>query len=194
MLDDCLAAYRWAWNNADKLGADQSRAFVIGGSAGGGLALTVTDQLIKAGEKNKVQGIVAMVPITAHPSSIPSKYASQYTAWKENGNGAPVVDWGTLTTMYETAGADPHDEKTFVTLSQGLKDFPPTYICTCGKDPLRDDGKVLEMMLKEEGVRTKSDFYEGMPHYWWLFPGVKGADKFFENLVGACKWVVGGGK
>lgn len=135
-----------------------------------------------------------MVPVTAHPSSVPSKYASHYTAYKDNATDVPVIDWSTLETFYSTAGADPNDEKTFVTLSKGLQDFPPTYICTCGKDPLRDDGKVLEMMLKDEGIRTKSDFHEGMPHHWWMFPGIRGADRFFGNLVEGCKWIVAGGK
>jgi versiconal hemiacetal acetate esterase len=52
--------------------------------------------------------------------------------------------------FFEKAGTDYNDEKVFVTLSKDLGSFPPTYICTCGKDPLRDDGKVLEMMLKDE--------------------------------------------
>jgi len=194
MLDDCVTAYKWAWHNADKLGADQSRAIVMGSSAGGGLALTVADQVIKAGKRDHVQGIVAIVPVTAHPSSVPSKYASHYTAHKDNAHGVPVIDWRTMETFYQAASADPNDEKTFVTLSKELKEFPPTYICYCGKDPLRDDGKVLEMMLKDEGVTTKSDYYDGLPHYWWMFPGIRNADKFFGNLLEGVKWVVGGGK
>ncbi|KUJ11116.1 alpha/beta-hydrolase [Mollisia scopiformis] len=194
MLDDCLTAYRWARKNAADIGADQSHTISIGASAGGGLALTVADQLIKSGNKDHVQGIVAIVPVAAHPSSVPSKYASHYTAHKDNASGVPIIDWGSMETFYKTAAADPQDEKTFVTLSKNLKDFPPTYICTCGKDPLRDDGKVLEMMLKEEGVKTKSDFYEGVPHYWWMFPGMRNADKFFGNLIEGTKWVLGGGK
>jgi len=79
-------------------------------------------------------------------------------------------------------------------LSKDLKSFPPTYLCYCGKDPLRDDAKVLEMMLKEEGVKTKSDFYEGVPHYWWMFPGIRNAGLFYGNLIQGCKWAVGGGK
>lgn len=194
MLDDCITAYKWAYQNADKLGADQSNVLLIGGSAGGGLALTLADQIIKSGSKSQVKGIIAIVPVAAHPSSIPQKYSSYYTAHKDNATGVPVIDWDTMETFYSAAAADPNDEKTFVTLSKGLGDFPPTYVCYCGKDPLRDDGKVLEMMLKDEGVKVKSDFYDGMPHYWWMFPGIKGADRFFENLLAGCQWALGGGK
>ncbi|TVY78308.1 Versiconal hemiacetal acetate esterase, partial [Lachnellula suecica] len=161
MLEDSLAAYKWGWQNAEKLGGNQSKVFAIGGSAGGGLALTVTDQLIKSGLRSHVQGIVALCPITAHPSSIPSAYASQYTSYVENGSGVPLIDAASLTTFFEAAGVDYHDEKVFVTLSKRLGEFPPTYITTCGKDPLRDDGRVLEAMLRREGARTMSDVYEG---------------------------------
>lgn len=78
-----------------------------------------------------------------------------------------------------------------VTLSNQLDKFPPTYIATCGKDPLRDDGKVLEMMLKDKGVKTKSDFYDGMPHYFWVFPGIKRGEEFLMNVCEGVKFVLG---
>jgi len=58
MLEDCVTAYKWAYQNASKLGADPSSAIAVGASAGGGLALTVTDRLIKSGLKSHVTGIV----------------------------------------------------------------------------------------------------------------------------------------
>lgn len=131
-----------------------------------------------------------MVPVTAHPTSVPAEYKSHYTAYTENGSGVPIIDAESMQIFFETAGADPHDEKTFVTLSRDLGRFPPTYIATCGKDPLRDDGKVLEMMLKKEGVKTKSDFYAGVPHYFWLFPGIQGGEEFLGNVVKGAQWVL----
>ena len=162
----------------------------MGASAGGGLALTVADQAIKVGQGSHIQGIVAMVPVTAHPSSIPSEYASQYKAYEENGSGVPVIDASTMKTFFEAVNADYKDEKTFVTLSKDLSKFPPTYVCTCGKDPLRDDGRVLEEMLKKEGVKTKSDKYEGLPHYFWMMPGIPGGEAFLANVVKGAQWVL----
>jgi versiconal hemiacetal acetate esterase len=131
-----------------------------------------------------------MVPVTAHPSSIPSAYKSHYTAYSDNATGVPIIDADTMRIFFETAGADYNDEKVFVTLSKDLDKFPPTYIATCGKDPLRDDGKVLEIMLKENGVKTKSDFYPGVPHYFWLFPGITGGEEFLMNVVKGVQWVL----
>jgi versiconal hemiacetal acetate esterase len=130
-----------------------------------------------------------MVPVTAHPTSVPAEYASQYTAYQENGYGAPVIDAASMKTFFEAVNADYEDEKTFITLSKDLGKFPPTYIATCGKDPLRDDGRVLEAMLKE-GVKTKSDLYEGLPHYFWMMPGIQGGEQFLANVVKGAQWVL----
>ena len=75
--------------------------------------------------------------------------------------------------------------------SENHKNFPPTYIAICEADPLRDDGKVMEECLKKAGVPVKSDYYEGLPHYFWIFPSVAEGQQFVGNLIGGCKWVVG---
>lgn len=129
-----------------------------------------------------------MIPITAHPTSIPAEFKSQYTSYIENATGVPITSGNTMQTFFEAAGADCYDEKTFVTLSKNLADFPPTYICTCGKDPLRDDGKVLEAMLAKAGVKTKSDFYAGFPHNFWIFPGLKRSGEFLTDVVKGIQW------
>lgn len=88
-------------NNVDKLNGDITRVFAIGGSAGGSLALCVTDQLIKAGQKELVKGVVAMAPVAAHPESIPKEYASEYTAYEENATGVPVIDADSMRIFFE---------------------------------------------------------------------------------------------
>jgi versiconal hemiacetal acetate esterase len=208
MLEDSLTAFKWVchppylltsfyanteavqvYANAETLGGTKSRIFTAGTSAGGSLALLVTDALIQEGKNSHVKGVITAVPITAHPLSIPEEYKSQYTSYERNGSGVPVADASTLNTFFEAAGCKYDDPMTFVTLSQNLSQFPPTYISTCGKDPLRDDGRVLEAMLKREGVKTKSDNYIGQPHCFWLFPNVNG-EEFLANVVKGAQWVV----
>ena len=38
------------------------------------------------------------------------------------------------------------------------------------KDCFWDDGVVLDMVLKEQGVKGKLDYYPGLPHYFHAFP------------------------
>jgi versiconal hemiacetal acetate esterase len=106
--------------------------------------------------------------------------------------GVPVIDKESMDFFFTAAGADPKDPNIFVALNtENHKNFPPTYIATCEADLLRDDGKVMEECLKKAGVPVKSDHYEGLPHYFWIFPGVTEGQQFVGNLIGGCKWVVG---
>jgi len=86
MIEDSVAATKWAHENAASLGADPDKIFTIGGSAGGGLALMIANECAKKGE-DTVKGIVAIVPVALHPKTVPEKYKSMYTAYKENAKG-----------------------------------------------------------------------------------------------------------
>ncbi|KAG9234343.1 Alpha/Beta hydrolase protein [Amylocarpus encephaloides] len=192
-LDDSMKAYHWVLKNASTLNALPNKIFTIGASAGGGLALGVADQLIKSGSRSKICGVVGLVPVTAHPSNVPEKYKSIYNSYEENKTDVPIIDADSMATFFQASAVDFKDEKAFVVLSKDLKEFPPVYIATCGKDPLRDDGVVLEAMLNDLGVPTKRDHYEGEPHYFWLFPGIQGGVEFLENVAKGAQWVLGAG-
>lgn len=53
--------------------------------------------------------------------------------------------------LIEAVNANPKDSDIFTALSPNHKYFPPTYICTCGADPLRDDGTVIGHALTKAG-------------------------------------------
>lgn len=145
--------------------------------------MTVADQLVKGQLRKHICGVVALVPVTTHPTNPPAELKSLYNSYTENGTGVPIIDYQSMQTFFTHADIQPDDEKTFVTLSKNLADFPPVYIATCGKDPLRDDGLVLEVMLGERGVRVHRDHHEGFPHYFWLFPSIPGGEVVLEKAV-----------
>jgi versiconal hemiacetal acetate esterase len=165
--------------------------YTVGTSAGGGIALAVANHLIKAGKRSSIKGIAAFVPVTVHPSyGVPSKYKEKYTSYKENATGVPLIDAGTMDTFFKSVDCKPDCAITFALLSDVLAEFPKTYIATCGKDPLRDDGAVLELMLKEAGATAKRDHYPGFPHVFWILPGMETAAKFLDNAVQGIKYVL----
>ena len=161
-----------------------------GGSAGGGLALAVADNLIKGGKRDHIQGVVCMTPVAAHPDSVPAEYKHLYKAFTENARGVPIIDGESVEVFFKAVDAKADDVSTFTTLSKVLDQFPPTYIATCGKDPLRDDGTVMEAMLKDKGVKTKLDHYPGFPHYFWIFPSVERGQTFMGNVLQGIQWVL----
>ena len=164
--------------------------YTIGGSAGGGLALQVANQIVQDPKlKPGLKGIAAMVPLTTHWDNVPEKYKSKYTAIEDNAKDVPVIDKESMQDFYKLTAVDPKDSTCFTILSDKLGDFPPVYVTTCEYDPLRDDGTILLEALKEKGVQTKHDYYEGFPHYFWIFPPVPEAQEYVGNLIGGIEWL-----
>lgn len=161
-------------DNASKINGDPNKIYTIGGSAGGGLAFQVANQVLRDDKlKKTLKGIIALVPLTVHPDNVPEKYKSQYTAFEDNAKDVPVIDRESMEIFYKHAGADPKDSSLFTLLATDKHaEFPPTYFASCEFDPLRDDSKVMEQALKEAGVPTKHDYWPGFPHYFWIFPPV----------------------
>lgn len=192
-LTDSLNVLKWARKNASSYGGDDSKFFTIGGSAGGGLALSVASRLVSnPSTKSFIRGIVAIVPLTLHPENVPAEYAADYKAYTENASNVPIIDKESMQQFYEYTGVDPADKSYFTLLDKdNLKNFPPTYICTCEFDPLRDDGQVLAKTLAANGVSVKTDYYEGFPHYFWIFPQVPEGQEFMMNTIQGVKWVLG---
>ncbi len=103
----------------------------------------------------------------------------------------PIIDGESMEVIEAAVGLDPQNSDHYVGLSKHLEKFPPTYVAVCGKDPLRDDGVVLEKMLREKGVKTKIDMYERLPHYFWIFPSIPEGQKFMANMLQGVKFVLG---
>jgi versiconal hemiacetal acetate esterase len=59
------------------------------------------------------------------------------------------------------------------------------------KDCFRDDGVVLDLVLSEQGVRCKLDYYEGLPHYFHMFPQLEVAREMIAKAVQGPRFVLG---
>jgi len=190
-LDECMKVYRWAGANASSFKGDANKMYTIGGSAGGGLALSIANQVIRDPKlKPSLKGIAAQVPCTTHPDNIPSKWASKHTSYVDNAENTPVIDKESMDIFYKYLEAKPDDASAFTILAEDKHaEFPPTYFTSCEFDPLRDDGKCMELALKEAGVPTKLDYYPGMPHYFWIFPPVPEGQTYLGNLIAGIEWL-----
>ncbi len=74
----------------------------------------------------------------------------------------------------------------------GHKAFPPTHFQVCGLDPVRDDRFIFEEVLRTEcNVRTKLDFYPGVPHAFNAgFPDLEFSKKFVNDAVAGFSWLL----
>jgi versiconal hemiacetal acetate esterase len=73
---------------------------IIGGSAGGNLAIGSALKLIDEGRGASISGVVALVPITVHPDVVPENLKHLHTACEENAEltinsrSAMLAFWG----------------------------------------------------------------------------------------------------
>ncbi|ETN39972.1 uncharacterized protein HMPREF1541_06199 [Cyphellophora europaea CBS 101466] len=193
-LEDMANALRWAYGNASVFGGDRSKLFTIGTSAGGGLALAISRMTLLGQSslpKDAVKGVVALAPVTMYPAKVPKKWAHRYLSYFENGEDVPIINRSAIDELFTAAVVREAGEKFFVGLDESThRLFPPTYIVTCGVDPLRDDGAILAESFKFNGVKVKYDTYEGLPHMFWMFPSLPETSAFMSKLLDGVNYVL----
>ena len=163
-LEDCLAATRWAYENASSLGCDASRMVVCGDSAGGNLATLVAQH---SGVKLKMQLLI-------YPATDARCITESY---RRNALGylltAPAMQWfyGHYLSGAGSSGSIPSrgsitDPLVSPLLASDavLAKMPPTFIITAEYDPLCDEGEQYAQKLNSLGVPTTCIRYCGQIH------------------------------
>lgn len=168
-LQDCKNAVRWLRVNADRLHIDPERIGVIGGSAGGHLALMLAytagrgeldPQPLYPGVSDRVSACVNMYGI-----------ANLATRQGTDKNGAPNGIAEGKTQLFPESLADaPEKWKQASPVSHIGKGCPPTLILHGTADTTvdRDQSKELAKALKTAGVESKLIMVEGANHAWPL--------------------------
>lgn len=79
-----------AYDNAEKLGGDQSKLFAWGCSAGGTLSCGLAKRLGEKGQQEKLKGIMNLAGGTMHPENVPDRLKDKYKAVYENATDVPI--------------------------------------------------------------------------------------------------------
>lgn len=163
--EDCYAATRWAVENARALGADPARVAVGGDSAGGNLA-AVTALLARERGAPALCFQLLVYPVTDHDFERPS--------YRENGEGYFLQrrDMQWFWDHYEPS-RDERDAFTAAPLrARDLSGLPPAHVITAEYDPLRDEGEAYAARLREAGVPTSLERYDGQIHGFFSMAAV----------------------
>jgi acetyl esterase/lipase len=196
---DCWAGLVWAANNANKLGADLNKGFVLGGvSAGGAITAALAQKaLTHGGLPAPLTGLWLSVPTVLDEGvfergQVDAKYKDVWFSYEQNAD-APILD---KTAMDAFVGAYQHDMRdplaTPFAVDNAHTGMPKSYVQVCGMDPLRDDGLIYERVLKEHGVETRLDVYPGLPHASWGFlPMLKSTEKIQGDIMKGFGWLLG---
>ncbi len=149
-LEDAYAAFTWAHEHADELGAIPGHVAVGGDSAGGNLAAAVC-QLAR----NEAQNEPGPAPVfqwliyprtdfTAQTRSL-SLFARGFLLTKRD------IDWFHAQYL-RGSGIDPADPRISPLLAESLSGLAPALIAVAGFDPLRDEGESYAAALRAAGT------------------------------------------
>jgi acetyl esterase len=156
-VDDCIAATRFAFAQADALGIDAARIAVGGDSAGGNLAAVVCIALHQAGEALPAFQLL-IYPATDMRAVAPSHVT--------NGQGYLLTaeSIAYYRGHYIADEAQWADWRASPLLAASLVGLPPALVLTAGFDPLRDEGRQYADALSAAGVFAQYVCFERQIH------------------------------
>ncbi|MEQ8899251.1 MAG: alpha/beta hydrolase [Roseovarius sp.] len=156
-VEDALAVYAAV--------QDRTGGVVLGGdSAGGGLALAVLGELVRAGGKLPL-GVFALSPLTDMTfsgESVAANAASDVVL--------PRSRVAEIAEMY-LAGAEARDPRASP-LTADFTGGPPVWLCAGDTEILLDDTRRMAARLKAQGVAVDLRIAHDLPHVWPIFQGV----------------------
>ena len=156
-LADVLAAWQCCTEDGRDLGLDPQRIAVAGDSAGGALAL----MLARARPEVPPEALGLVYPLVR---MAPSTRSRQELVDYQVGLDRGLLDW--FGTYMRTDDFD--------LLDDDLRSYPPTWLLTCGFDPLLDEGVELYEALKAADVpvrhHSSPDLFHGIITLAGVFP------------------------
>ncbi|TVY24707.1 AB hydrolase superfamily protein [Lachnellula hyalina] len=190
-INDAYDALKWTAANFEELGGNPKKGFLAGGISAGANFGAVVSHLYRDDKLSPpLTGAYLSIPPCIAPDLVPAKYKDVYLSREQN-KEAPRLNKDSMDFFNKMYNADPNSPLAAPSLFETHRGLPPTYFQICGLDPLRDEAIIYEDILKEEGVKTKVDFYPGLPHAFWSWlPEAGFSKKYQEDCTRALKWLL----
>ena len=152
---DCFAAAKWVFANATSLGIDVNKIGIYGGSAGGGLTISVALKARDEGGPN-FKFMVPIYPMIDHRNeSHSSKLITDVGIWDRAGS---IEAWS-----WYLGGQKP-DQHSSPAIATNLKGLPPAYIDVGEMDMFCDEDLDFVKRLGEADVRVEFHLWPGVYH------------------------------
>ncbi len=176
-LEDCYATLRWLQDNAGELGGDRSRIAIAGDSGGGYLTAAVA---LEAKRNDTPQPVLQILiyPMTDMAGLSPSRV--EETMFLDD----RTLQW--VIGMH--AGDNRLDPRASPIHAEDHSGLAPAMVIAAGIDPLRDEGRAYAAKLRNAGVPTQYQLYQGVVHGFFNFGGFSDqANTAVQQAVGALK-------
>lgn len=177
-LEDTLAAYRFARDNANQFGAPSGKAAIGGDSMGGNFAAIVCQEMARNGEPQPaLQLLIYPCVDVACESASMTTYGDAFPLSRS------TMDW--FMGHYMAPGDGPADLRLSPLRAEDLSGLAPAVVVTAGFDPLLDQGECYARRLKEARVPTIYRCYDSLAHAFTAFTGaVPCADVACREVAG----------
>lgn len=179
--DDCLAAARWAADQAGHLGVDASRLVLAGDSAGATLAAVTSLRLRDEGGPS-VRAQVLVYPVTDYHTPPTRSYIENQSGYSLT-RAAMIRFWTDYLTD-EGEGVHPHASPL---RAPDLSGLPETLLLTAEFDPLRDEGEKFAHRLLDSGVTVTLWRHPGLIHGFFRMAALSDASR--AALVRTARWI-----
>ena len=157
-LDDAYACLLWAKAQSAALGGDPARIFVMGESAGGGLAAALT---LRARDRGEV-AIAGQFPLYAMLEDRADRFTSRAASVLSWGRDMNLLAWR----LYLGAGAGGPDapQEAAPARAKDLHGLPPAIGMVGDQDLFLDENRAYFDRLAEAGVSTNFRVFAGAYH------------------------------
>ncbi|MFC3691345.1 alpha/beta hydrolase [Chenggangzhangella methanolivorans] len=155
--DDAVAAYRWALEKAEELGASPGQIAVAGESAGGNLAINVA---IAARDREMTPPVhlTLIYPLAGVDLTTPSFRTNEFARPVNKA----MIGWYL---GHALLGVDQKEDPRLDLVGHAdLSGLPPITLLTAEIDPLRSEGHELADKLRSSGVAVNAVDFEGVSH------------------------------
>jgi acetyl esterase/lipase len=158
-LDDCYSALLWVVDHAAELGVDRRRIGVGGVSAGGGLAAGVA---LLARDRGGPELCFQFLDVPELDDRLQTPSMRQFVDTPMWNLPNAVESWKHY--LGSQTRGDSVSHYAVPSRAANLAGLPPTYVCVCEFDPLRDEGIAYAQRLVRDGVAAELHLFPGAFH------------------------------
>ncbi|KAH7261134.1 Alpha/Beta hydrolase protein [Fusarium redolens] len=193
-FEDSFDVVRWAASSdgQSKLNTDLSKGFILGGTSAGANFTAGISHLARDEDLSpSITGVAFLAGSFCHPDVRPKKYLDRIVSVDEI-NDAPGLTRKSIDYFAGLYGAPPEDKRLSPLLFGSHADIAKkAYFAICGWDPRRDEAILLDQLLQEAGLSTKSHIYSGLPHgFWTTCPALPVSKRWLQDLLQGVRWLL----
>lgn len=157
-LEDCYAALKWAYDEADALGIDRARIGIRGVSAGGGLTAGLG---LLARDRGEVPVAFQLLdcPMLDDRQLTPSIQRDALPVWSRESN-----TFGWKSYLGDLYGSDDVPYTAAPARCEDLSGLPPSFVSVGTVDGFHDEDVTYALRLNQAGVPTELHVYPGASH------------------------------